>query len=207
MPATLEALVIFAAAIAPGYGFLSGYQHQRSHTSPERDLHVLAQAFIISALWIAVTWWPAGHLLTQWTSEGDLSSHEFATWLLVCLLLSLPYAIGRALGLLIRVAEGGKPHWLFSLLSAAGAFEPPTLWDWTWERARERGSVVLVVRLKDGGVIEGQFAGLSRADFSPRKPALYLEKAYGYDQAGQRVQYPRGAYLEAEEIAGAQFKT
>lgn len=207
MPTTLEALVVFAAAIAPGYGFLSGYQHQRSHTAPERDLHVIAQAFIVSAIWIAVTWWPAGHLLTEWMASDQLASHELAAWLLVCLLLGLPYLIGRVVGLAIRRIEAGSRGWLFSVMSTAGAFEPPTLWDWTWEQARRRGSVVLVVRLKDGGVIEGQFASFSRADFSPRKPALFLEKAYGYDQAGQRVPYPAGAYLEAGEIAGVQFKT
>jgi hypothetical protein len=92
-------------------------------------------------------------------------------------------------------------------LSVLGAFEAPTLWDWTWEKARQRGSAVVVVRLKDGAVVEGQFARGSKADLSPRAPRLFLEKAYGHDQQGRRIVYPNGAYLEGSEIASVQFKT
>ncbi|HET7574289.1 MAG TPA: hypothetical protein VFJ99_04165, partial [Solirubrobacterales bacterium] len=94
MPSTLESLAVFAAAIAPGYGLISGYQHQRSYSSPERDLHLLAQALVVSPGWIALTWWPIGHLLTTWTAAGSLGAHELATWLLACLFLGLPYALG-----------------------------------------------------------------------------------------------------------------
>jgi len=186
MPTTLEALAIFAAAIAPGYGFLNGYQHQRTHSPPDRDLNLFAQAFIVSSAWIAATWWPAGHLLSGWAANGELGAHEVEAWLLACGLLGLPYFLGRLIGLLLlRVADRG-PKWLLSLFSALGLFEPPTLWESTWERARGRGSVVLVVR---------------------RTPRVYLERAYGYDQNGQRVSYPNGAYIEGGEIVALQFKT
>jgi Family of unknown function (DUF6338) len=207
MPSTLEALAIFALAIAPGYGFISGYQHQRSHSTPERDLHVLAQAIIVSAIWVAITWWPAGHLLTKWTTDGSLGEHELQAWLLACGLLGLPYHLGRLLGLALRGVEGGKPRWLFKTLSFLGAFEAPSLWDWTWEKARQRGPVIVVIRLKDGGLVEGQFASGSKAELSPRPPRLFLEKAYGYDQEGQRIVFPRGAYLEGSEIASVTFRT
>lgn len=108
---------------------------------------------------------------------------------------------------MIRIAQARGSGWLFSITSLLGLFESPTLWDWTWERARERNSVVLTVRLRDGGVVEGQFASASRVDFSPRQPRLFLEKAYGYDQSGQRVAYPNGAYLEGSEIVSVQFLT
>jgi|SRR5215204_3888340 len=207
MPATLEALIVFAAAIAPGYGFLSGYQHQRTHSPPDRDLHVLAQSFIVSSIWIAVTWWPAGHLLAGWANDDQLGAQELEVWLLACALLGLPYVLGRFMGLLIMRTAPGKPRWLHSLFGALGAFEPPTLWETTWELARARGVVVLVVRLKDGQVIEGQFANKSRVDFSPRQPRVYLERAYGYDQNGQRVAYPNGAFIEGREIVALQFKS
>lgn len=207
MPSTVEALIIFAAAIAPGYGFLSGYQHQRTYSPPDRDLYVLAQAFVLSSIWIAMTWWPAGHLLAGWARDHQLPAHELEVWLLSCALLGLPYALGRLLGLLLLRVVGRGPQWLDSLFEALGAFAPPTLWESTWERVRARGSAVLVVRLRDGTVIEGQFASQSRVDFSPRSPRLYLERAYGYDQDGQRVTYPNGAYIEGGEIVALQFKS
>lgn len=207
MPTTFEALAIFAAAIAPGYGFLTGYQHQRCHSPPSHDLHVLAQAFILSAIWVAITWWPIGHVLSAWAAADELGSHELIVWILACVFLGLPYVLGRIIGQVLRSVEEGQPAWLFKAMGVLGAFEKPTLWDWTWERVRRRGPVVIVIRLRDGGVIEGQYASASRVDFSPRKPRVFLEKAYGFDPSGKRVVYPHGAYLEGSEIVAVQFKT
>lgn len=207
MPSTLESLAVFAAAIAPGYGLISGYQHQRSYSAPERDLYVLAQAFVGSAVWIALTWWPMGHSLTQWATRGALADHEFVAWLMACLFLALPYIIGRLLGQILRSVATGSPRGLFKALVLLGAYEPPTLWDYIWEQVRRRNSSVLVVRLKDGGVIEGQFAAKSRVDLSPHRPRLFLERAYGYDSTGRRIVFPLGAYIEGSEIVGVQFRS
>jgi hypothetical protein len=207
MPATFEALAIFAAAIAPGYGFLSGLQRQSSYTAPERDLYVLAQAFIFSAIWAALTWWPLGRWLTTWTSAQNLADHELAVWAMTCAYLGLPYVVGRLMGFSIRIAQERKSGRLYEGLQALGVFEPPTLWDWIWSHVRDRGSVILVIRLKDGGTLEGQFATNSKVDFSPRRPRVFLEKAYGRDQEGRRIFYPKGAYVEGDEIVGVQFKT
>jgi hypothetical protein len=207
MPNTFEALAIFAAAIAPGYGFLSGFQRQSSYTSPERDLYALAQAFIFSSIWIALTWWPLGRWLIKWASERDLGEHELAAWAMACAFLGLPYVTGRLLGFGIRFAQNRKGGRLYGGLRTLGVFEPPTLWDWIWSRARDRGSVILVIRLKDGETLEGQFAANSKVDFSPRQPRIFLEKAYARDQEGRRIFYPQGAYVEGDEIVGVQFKT
>jgi hypothetical protein len=96
---------------------------------PRHDLHVLAQAFVLSAIWIALTWWPAGHLLSQWAHERTLNSHEAIVWAMACALLCLPYALGRVAGLLLRAVERGRPRWLFHAMSRLGMFEKPTLWD------------------------------------------------------------------------------
>ncbi|HEY2716793.1 MAG TPA: DUF6338 family protein [Solirubrobacterales bacterium] len=207
MPSTFEALAIFAGAVAPGYAFLAGYQVERNSTGPERDLYALAQAFILSAAWIAITWWPIGHLLAHWAMNDELESHELAVWAFACLLLGAPYILGRAMSAIVEAAELRASGPVFRVLDNLGTLEPPTLWDWTWREARERGAVVVVIRLKDGGTIEGQFASQSRADLSPRSPRVYLERAYGFDGAGKRVVYPRGAYVEGDQIVGVQFKS
>lgn len=207
MPSTLEALAIFAVAIAPGYGFLSGFQYQRSHTPPERDLYLLAQAFITSAVWIAVTWWPVGHLLSGWTADESLQDHEFMAWLLLCSFLLLPYGPGRLIGTVVGIAGKRKSGPLFQLFRRLGFYRHATLWESTWTEAKDRGGAIVVIRLRDGSTVEGQFSGGSLADSSPRKPRLYLEKAYGWNKDGQRVIFPRGAYLEGDQIAAVQFKT
>jgi hypothetical protein len=201
MPTPFETLAVFAAAIAPGYGFLSGYQHQRAHSHPDRDLHAYAQAFVVSSIWIAVTWWPAGHLLVKWTCDEQLGTHEPEVWLLACALLGLPYVLGRLFGQLLLRVSSGRCRWLFSFFDAIGVFDPPTLWESTWEYIRSRGPAVVVILLKDGTVIEGQFASRSRVDFSPRPPRVYLERAYGYDQNGQRIVFHGGVYIAGREIA------
>jgi hypothetical protein len=207
MPNTFQALAIFAAAIAPGYGFLTGLQRQSTYTAPERDLYVLAQAFVISAIWIALTWWPLGRWFLGWATAGELGDHELLAWAMACGFLGLPYVAGRLLGFGIRRAEERRRGPIYRVFDSLGVFEPPTLWDWTWSRVRDRESVILIIRLKDGGTLEGQFAEGSKVDFSPRRPRVFLEKAYGYDDEGQRVTFPEGAYVEGDEIVGVQFKT
>lgn len=207
MPTTLEALAVLAFAIAPGYALLGGYQHQRSHSAPERDLHILAQAFIYSAAWLAITWWPIGHLLSNWAASDELGDHELFAWLLIAVFLGGSYVAGRALGWLIqRIAKKGNGL-AFDAIQATGAFDPPSLWDWIWAEAQSRGEVLLVVRFKDGGVLEGQYASNSFADLSPRPPRVYLERAYGEDSDGNPVVYTQGAYVEGDQIVDIRFIT
>jgi Family of unknown function (DUF6338) len=207
VPGTLEAIVVFAAAIAPGYGFLLGYQFQRSHSVPDKDLYLLAQAFICSAIWIAVTWWPVGHLLADWAQSDSLDKHEFMVWLLAFLLLALPYGIGRVGGgIVLRIGEAkGGP--IFAGMARLGFFNHPTLWDSVWTDVKERGNVVLVITLQEGSVLEGQFAGQSKVDLSPKHPRVYLQKAYGYDKDGKRTAYPLGAYVDGDQIVDVRFKS
>lgn len=198
---------MFAFAIVPGYVLLVGYQHQRSHTAPERDLHVLAQAFVLSAFWLALTWWPAGHLLSTWAANDELDSHEPMVWLLCCFLLGAAYLAGRIAGAVIRMVGGKREGRLFSWMRSLGLFSQPTLWDWVWTEAGQRGNVLLVIRLKDGGSIEGLYAASSAADLSPKRPRVYLERAYGCDDEGNTVIYPWGAYVEGDQIVGIEFKS
>jgi hypothetical protein len=207
MPGSLEAAAVFAFAIVPGYALLVGYQHQRSHTAPDRDLHVLAQAFVLSAFWLALTWWPAGHLLARWAANDELSDHELMVWLLCCLILGAAYLVGRLTGAVVRRVGAKRRGRLFVLLRALGLFKQPSLWDWVWTEAGQRENVLLVVRLKSGGSIEGMYASSSAADLSPKKPRVYLERAYGYDDDGNTVIYPQGAYIEGEQIVGIEFKS
>jgi hypothetical protein len=207
VPDSLEAAAVFAFAIAPGYALLTGYQYQRTHTMPERDLHVLAQAFVFSAAWIALTWWPIGHLLTQWANRDEWVDKEFEVWLLSSVLLGGAYIAGRLAGGFVEWIAEKREGWLFSRMQEIGFFDPPSLWDWIWTEARLRGNVLVIIRLKEGGFIEGLYAGSSEADLSPRQPRVYLEKAFGYDEEGNTVVHPKGAYVEGSQIIGIEFKS
>jgi hypothetical protein len=207
MPGTLEALAIFAFAIAPGYALITGYQHQRSHSAPERDLHVLAQAFVFSAVWLGLTWWPIGHLLVRWTADHELDEHQVWAWLLISLFLGGSYVAGRLAGAFVRRVAAKGNGFVFEAMKSAGVFDRPSLWDWIWADASSRVDVLLVITYKDGEVLEGQYAGKSWADLSPRRPRVYLQTAYGYDGDGNRVIYPHGAYVEGDQIVDIKFKT
>jgi hypothetical protein len=92
-------------------------------------------------------------------------------------------------------------------MQSIGFFDPPSLWDWIWTEARYRGNALVVIRLKEGEVIEGLYAGESEADLSPKRPRVYLQKAYRQDEEGNIVVYPQGAYVEGDQITGIEFRS
>jgi hypothetical protein len=108
VPSTLEGILVFVLAIAPGYLLVRGFSVGRNHVAPGRDLYVLAEAVVASVLWLAVVYLFAEERLSEYgllprnDTTLEAKGDHVAVFLLVVVLA--PYVLGRALGLGLRVA-------------------------------------------------------------------------------------------------------
>jgi hypothetical protein len=206
VPATVEAVIIFAVLIAPGYLLNQGIAQGRDVDAGRPDLHVLARALVASVIWLLMTWWWASEKVIRWVSEDKVDQHSvFAdTWRAVVLVL-LPYLVGRLLGSAVqRNWKGAEVLRGLGIASTRG-----TPWDFAWQRVKDNDKPTLVIiTLQDGRKVAGQFANGSRATVSPQDPEVYLEQAYELKEPGgtDLVVYDRGLHVDGSRISAIAFK-
>jgi len=225
MPSTLEAALIFALLISPGYVLLQGYRRARSYSVPDRDLYVLAQAIVASLAWIASVWIvlsAAGDPVSGWgivpENDNRLTAHQTTIALLVLGVELVPFAVGSLAGFVVNALQRAERAHM--LLGWTGLFEPPTAWEHAWNEAAARLSsdaaqqtVDVSVRLRSGGIVRGSYSGGSRVDFSPRPHhQIFLETAYGLDDSELPPKLTGdgtigGVFIDASEIATIYFNS
>jgi Family of unknown function (DUF6338) len=206
MPATVDAALIFAVLVLPGYLLGKGIGHGRRADSPGPDLHVLAQAVFASLIWLFFTYWWAIDDLIRWVDDGALGDHStFAGVWRSSVLVLAPYFVGRALGMAV---EQDLPI-VAPILRWLGIGAPfGTPWDVAWDQVEDAQAPILVtVTFSDGRKLAGQFAEDSRASVSPQPPELYLEEAYETTDDGQIVVYDQGAHIDGSKIVAIAFKS
>ena len=198
MPASVEAAIIFALLIVPGYSLLAGYRLGREGAGPSRDLYVIAEAIVASVLMLAISWFRVTDLL-DWIDQDSLDEHTGGALVLLLGLIVVPFLIGRALAEIIdRVASRAD---LQRHLTRLRLIPEGNAWQTAWARAREHGTLV-VIDLKDGGgTIYGQMTHEGSVDLPPNEPALYLPVAYRSDDEGKIVRMSHGAYVHGATIA------
>jgi Family of unknown function (DUF6338) len=206
VPATVEAVIIFAVLIAPGYLLNQGIAQGRDVDAGRPDLHVLARALVASVIWLLLTWWWASEKVIRWVGEDKVDQHSVPadTWRAVVLVL-LPYAVGRLLGSVVQRNWRGAD--LLRNLGIASTRGTP--WDFAWQRVKDdREPTLVIITLEDGRKVAGQFANGSRATVSPQEPEVYLEQAYELKEGGgeQLVVYDRGMHVDGSRIAAIAFK-
>jgi hypothetical protein len=207
--------------VAPGFLAIRGYSRRRYHAPPpERDIYALAQAVIVSAIWIAVAWvllLLAGDPLAAWGVFPHhpklLDHHRVDIVLLGLLVATLPYWLGAiAAGVVDRIA--GKPRSVpFRVLRWTGLLQTPTAWDRAWAGyTASQGAGEVVVRLKGGHMVRGGYGKRAQVDLSPSPPQLYLESGYGYTEGpdgGEHVQPgaygEQGVFIQGSEIEAVYF--
>jgi hypothetical protein len=219
VPPTLQAALVFALLVSPGFVLVQGYRRGRTHTLPDRDLYVLAQAVVASLGWLAVVWLlqsRVGDPISSWglVPQNDvlLEQHREALALLLLAIEFMPFGFGLMAGFVINALQ--RLDRARFLLGWTGIFEPPTAWEQAWNAAHFRAStssaqqpIDVSVRLKAGGVVVGRYGSASRADLSPRlSHQLFLETAYGLDDSGSPVTSLGdgtigGVFIDASEIS------
>lgn len=205
MPATVDAAMIFAVLILPGYLLDQGVQHGRKVQTDRPDLHVLAKAVVVSLIWLFLTYWWGVDDLINWVDDDRLGDHSVSAGLWRAAVLAVaPYFVGRLLG---RSVDRDTPLLAPPLrwLGVGSPFQTP--WDLAWEQVASAPAGVLVtVSLDDGRRIAGQFAGASRASVSPEAAEVYLEQAYETTNSGVVV-YDRGAHIDGAKISAVAFQS
>jgi hypothetical protein len=225
VPSTLQAAVIFALLISPGYVLLQGYRRARSYSVPDRDLYVLAQAVVASLAWLASIWFVLsviGDPLAHWgllpRDSHLLASHQAGVALLVLSVELVPFLVGLLAGSALNRLQGVERA--RGLLGWTGIFEPPTAWEQAWNEAAARvdpggglQAIDVSVRLKGGGLVRGRYGSSSRADLSPRPShQIFLETAYGLDDSEVPARVVGdgtigGVFIDASEIATIYFNS
>lgn len=221
MPETLQALILFAAFIVPGFLLQRGYVRARVHGPAETDLHGVAAAVVWSLVVLAVAWWFGGESVVRWIHAGTLDQHLRHTYWLCLALLLIPYPVGLLGGVLTyqgaraamrvrgRKAEPGT-MWdvLFAGLDALGFFGAPTVWDGVWDRFLPRRTY-LRVRTKSGQEIVGAFEYGSWVGLSPEPRQLFISTVYREDPPGSHTWKPvprlEGVFIDAAEIETIEF--
>jgi hypothetical protein len=125
MPSSLEAAIVFALVIAPGFLLVRGYARRRTRSIPERDLYALAQAVIASIVWLGVAFFILQAWLDDWglipRNDAILEKNQTAVTLSLLGIVLLPYPLGWLAALVGELASGAVSTWLEG---RAGALPP-----------------------------------------------------------------------------------
>jgi len=219
-PDTVVALAVFMLAIAPGFLAVRGYSRRRYRTVPDRDLYAVAQAVVVSAMWLALVWLillKVGDPIRAWglipNDTGAIRSHQAAIVGLGFAVVTLPYGLGLTAAYLVDRLEGVRSEGAWRRIRRTGLVRPPTAWDRAWLTFRRRqGAGQVVVRLKNGLVIRGGYGKRSQADLSPSPHQLFLESGFGYaegedgDAVEVEAEGSAGIFIEGSEIAAIYFQ-
>jgi hypothetical protein len=164
-PATIEALVIIALVLSPGYIFTQVTRRLIAHVPEAIDLRLLLTIITYGTVLQALAFplW-TGRILGYYL-DGQLRQHQGETFLwagAVCLLF--PVALGLFVGWLVQV---GPVETILDRIGLGYVDRTPSTWDYAMEQPE--GSWVKV-RLKDGGgEIAGLFGRLSFASLDPNR--------------------------------------
>lgn len=210
MPATFEAALVFAYAIVPGFLALTGYQGGRSQKRavPERGLHVLAEAFVLSLGWIIV---PPVALtaikLGRWVSNDPIDGSAgsvLVAFALAAVVFFVPLAVGYGVARFERAARddrGGSAGGWFTRLVP----QRTTAWDQMWMpvlRAKNGRALVRIEFDDDRDGLIGQFADNSQVDLSPDPPQVFLERTLIAVDDGDstRIEVGPGIHVDGAKI-------
>lgn len=203
-PSTVEALVIIALVLSPGYLFTQVARRLIAHVPETTDLRflltIVTWGTVIQA--IAFPLWTI-NILTFYLDD-ELPQHVLQIFLwvvIVCLLL--PVALGIIVGRLTLLP------WVDNILDKVGVGyvdRMPSAWDYVVRNSR--GSWIRIY-LKDGqGVIGGKFGSQSLASLDPKRADIYLEETWLLNENNdflEPVNDSRGLWIAHDVMAFVEF--
>jgi hypothetical protein len=220
VPSTLQAAVLFALLIAPGFLWVRGYARGRARTVAERDLYALAQAVVAGIAWLSVIVVALQGWLHTWgvlpRNDALLEQHKTPVALSLLAIVFLPYALGWAAaavgqtlasrlerwssktiwngvsGTGLTAAKGRTKLFAAKEIKRSGLVAPPSAWDRAWTRPAARDEGWVTILMEDGSFIRGRYGGGAQIDLSPRPRQVFLVEGYGYDQNGDERAFASG---------------
>lgn len=163
-------IVLYASLVVPGFISMTVYSRLQPLDNVKLKEQLL-EAIVFGLLNIVLVW-PLVEFLNLWIRDPNTS--RWLLWLLgILLFILLPAGWAFLLNWLMASVE--KKGWL-GLLKRA-----PTAWDEFFQR---RESAFVVVRLKSGKFMGGQFGSKSFAALSPNSGHIYIEKLWAVTDTG-----------------------
>ncbi|MDQ3692244.1 MAG: DUF6338 family protein [Chloroflexota bacterium] len=183
LPTSIEALLIIALVISPGYLFTIVVRRSVAYAWETSELRLVLTTITAGTL-IQLLGSPLGTItIVNHYVAGTLLQNLSALlqWaLLVC--VALPILSGTFLGWLIARGPVDRVLEVFGL----GFYDrTPSAWDYA---AQEHDGVWVRIHLKDNqGIIAGKFGQDSFASLDPKRPDIYLQEAWLVDAHGNFV--------------------
>lgn len=183
LPTSIEALLIIALVISPGYLFTTVMRRSVAYAWETSELRLVLTTITAGTL-IQLLGSPLGTItIVNHYLAGTLASNlsDLLRWaLLVC--VALPIGSGAFIGWLIARPAVDRVLEVFGL----GFYDrTPSAWDYA---AQEHDGVWVRIHLRDNqGIIAGKFGQDSFASLDPKRPDIYLQEAWVVDEHGNFV--------------------
>lgn len=203
MPTTIEALVIAALVLAPGYIFTQIARRVIAHIEEPTDIRFLLT--IISAgtaIHVLIFFWTTR--LVEFYRVDRLASHQWEAyaWAISTVFL-LPIGLGILAGQLSLRAPVER---VLDRIGLGYIDRMPSAWDYVMRR-EEQGYVR--VHLKDNqGMVAGAYGNRSFGSLNSKRSDIFLEETWQLDDAGnfgQRVADTRGVWIAHEVMSHVEF--
>ncbi len=178
MPTTIQALVIIALVISPGYVFAKLAGGVIAFAREPGDLRFLLPTITCGTV-VHIVMSPWTFQIVDYYNSRVLTDHptKLVLWG-IALVFVVPAILGIGLGRLSNVP------WVDSMLDKVGlgyTDRTPSAWDYVVRLERPG---FIRVQLSEGGTVGGEYFAMSFASTRPDRADLYLEKAWQLDEAG-----------------------
>lgn len=183
LPTSIEALLVIALVLSPGYLFTTVVRRSVAYAWETSELRLVLTTITAGTL-IQLLGSPLGTItIINHYFAGTLMHNlsDLLVWaLLVC--VTLPVLSGAFFGWLIARTPVDHVLEKFGL----GFYDrTPSAWDYA---AQEHDGVWVRIHLKDNqGIIAGKFGQDSFASLDPKRPDIYLQEAWLVDEHGNFV--------------------
>lgn len=203
-PTTVEALVIVALVLSPGYLFTQVARRIIAHVPESSDVRFLLTIITYGTAIHAVAYPFGTNTIVDHYLDGRLRSYasdavQWATF--ICLVL--PVGLGIIAGGLTLLPP---VDWVLDKVGMGYIDRMPSAWDYVTRL--HQGSWVRIHLKDDKGIIGGQFGRHSLASLDPRRPDIYLQSAWRVDadgNFGDPIPDTRGVWVGHDVIAYVHF--
>jgi hypothetical protein len=178
MPTTIQALVIIALVISPGYVFAKLAGGVIAFAREPGDLRFLLPTITCgTVVHIVLSPWTF-HIVDLYNAK-NLTDHPFE---LVMWGIALIFVVPAILG--IGIGRFSNIPWVDRQLDKVGLGYIDRTWS-AWDYVLRQGRPGFMrVHLKDGSMVGGEFFAESFASTTPERADLFLERAWQLDKDG-----------------------